>query len=116
MRPGRRIIGQQGVAPLGDVEDDRTRFEQGEVSVLDRRNLPEGLDGAIGGGRHRALTVADQRDAIAQARLLERPAHAQVADQPLRERGHGAERIAVDHVASYFLSDRPSPVTSGRKT
>lgn len=42
MRPGRQILGQQGVAPLGDVENDRARFEQSEVSVLDRRNLAEG--------------------------------------------------------------------------
>src|ERR1700720_1390012 len=91
VRPGRRVAGQQSVAPLGDVEDDRSRFEQGKVAVLDRRNLAEWLDGAIGGRAYRALTVADQGDAIGQAGLLERPAHPQVADQPPRERGHGTE-------------------------
>jgi hypothetical protein len=95
VRSGSRIVGQEGFAALGDVEDDRARFEQREVSVLDRRNLAEWLDGAIGGHRHRAGTIADQRRTIGPACLLEGPAHAQVADQPLREGGYGAERITV---------------------
>src|SRR5215510_11498568 len=38
LRPDRWIGREQGVAPFGDAEDDRTRFEQPEVPVLDRRN------------------------------------------------------------------------------
>ena len=46
-----------------------------------------------------ARAVADELHAVRDSRLLERPADAQVADQPPCERGNPAERIAGDHLA-----------------
>jgi hypothetical protein len=53
--PRHRAAGREA---LGDVQDDGARREPDEVHVLDRRDLAEGPNLAIGGPRHR--TVARQ--------------------------------------------------------
>ena len=90
MRLPCRIGRQQPGVLARDVQHDRTRFEQLEVAVLQRRHLAERLAGAV----RRLLDLAEfeQVGAIRLADLLERPAHSQVAHQPARRRRHPAER------------------------
>src|SRR5581483_5659515 len=70
-------------------------LEEDEAVLLIRRHLPERLEGAIGVGP--AVVGADQPFLVRQPGFLERPADAEVADEPAREGRHPAERADADH-------------------
>ena len=66
------------------VEDDGARFEERHLALLEDRDLAEGL------GREvvlRALILGtDQLHFVRNARLLERPPHAEIPHEALSER------------------------------
>ena len=89
------VARHQRLGALAQVHDDGAGLEQHQAVVVDRRHLAERLHCAIGG---RLLVVgADQHHLVGDARLLERPAHAQVAHQPLGERRNPAKGAEADH-------------------
>jgi len=112
---GPRIGGHQRPATLGDVHHDRARFEQLQpgvaIALLIGRHLAERLQPSIGGGR--LILGPDQAFLVGETRLLERPAHAQIAHQPLSEGGtqrNALTLIVVIPSSSHSVSRRP-PLT-----
>ena len=82
--------GQQARMALGDMEDDRPRFEQDELAFLIGRDLPEGMAGEMRGLLH--LLERHQADVVGLAHFLERPANPHVARQPLAAVGGAIRR------------------------
>src|SRR5262249_22638227 len=99
------IVGQQDFAPLTQILDDRAGLENPDLAVAEAGDLVERLLAQI---FQRAFLV-EQADAIVQARLLDGPADAQVADYALSELGHPPEggdldcRIRIDWHVSLLL-------------
>ena len=85
---------QQPLVAQAEVDQDRAAFEQLDLVVAIGRHLAERLLVEIV-GRARVHRV-EQADPIGPADLLERPADAQVADQPGGEVGHPAEGGDLD--------------------
>ena len=77
-RPRRRRAWHQAGEAFGNVPDDRTAFEQDQVTVLQRRHLAEGLARPVRRPLLRAL--GQQAHGIGLAHLLQRPPDAQVTD------------------------------------
>jgi len=80
------VGGQQGFAFLADMEHDRPALEHPHRLVAVARHLTKRLIGEIVRGPLRSR--AEFAHGIGDARLLERPAHAQVAHLPASEVGH----------------------------
>jgi hypothetical protein len=100
VRPGERILGQESLAPLADVEHDRPGFEEREVAVLKNRHLSEGLQGAV----VRFVLVAQRQKArlVGDARLLQGPARAQIAHLAVGELWNPFESGDGDHALRSF--------------
>ncbi len=106
-RPPGRIDRHQDLGPLGDVQDDRPGFEHRDAVRFECRHLREGLMLAI--GVRLLLLLCDQPRFVGDPRLFQRPADAQVPDQPLGEgrdptecthSGHGGSPLMGQVVVS----------------
>src|SRR5262249_33447770 len=100
-RPRAHVLGQQRFAAFPDVKNDRSAFEEDTAILLEDRHLPERLQRAV----VRLVLVAQLQEAslVGEARLLERPAHAEVAHLPLREGGNPAKSGYGDHGVFSFV-------------
>jgi hypothetical protein len=78
-RAGIRSFRQQARMLLPEVQDDRARFEQGEVAFLVRRDLPEGMQRQMRGLLH--LGEGHEAHVVRLVDFFERPAHPHVARQ-----------------------------------
>ncbi len=65
---------------IGDVEDDRARFEQREIAFLIGRNAAKRIAGAVFGFLERFHR--DEADIVWLSHLLKCPAHTHVARHP----------------------------------
>src|SRR6202030_1917233 len=68
---------QQAGVPLCDMENDRTRLEQGEFTFLIGRNLSERMKRSMRGFLH--LTERNQTNIVGLAHFFKRPTNAHVA-------------------------------------
>ena len=93
--PAACVGGHQGVGVLGDPQDDGAAFKHLDLAVAIGRHLAERLSGAI--LRSQPVLVCDQVVVIAEPGLLQRPAHADVADRALGERRHPLEGGDLNH-------------------
>ena len=82
-RPGIAIgVGrQQAGMALGDMEDDRTCLEQGEIAFLVGRNLAERMKRQMRGFLHR--TERNKANLVGLAHFFKRPANARITCQSL---------------------------------
>src|SRR5262245_29114488 len=78
-----RLLRQQCLAALADVEHDGARLEQHEAVLLKDRHLAEGLQRAI--VQLVLIALAEEPRPVWQAGLLQRPARAQIAHLTLSE-------------------------------
>src|SRR5881227_869856 len=66
---------------LGDMEDDRSCLEQGEIAFLISRNLAERMKRQMRGFLHR--TERNKANLVRLAHFFKRPAHARITREPL---------------------------------
>ena len=66
---------------LGDMEDDRTCLEQGEIAFLIGRNLAERMKSQMRGFLQRAKR--NKANLVGLAHFLQRPANARITRQSL---------------------------------
>lgn len=90
-----RLLRQEHLAALADVQDDGPGFEQREPVLLEDRHLPEGLQRAV--LRLVLVALREQAGPVRKARLLQRPAHAKIPDEASREIGNPLEGGYRDH-------------------
>jgi hypothetical protein len=90
-----RLLRQQRIAALAYVENDGTRFEEGETVLIQDRHLAEGLQGAV--FRRVLIALPEEARPVRQAGLLQRPARAQIAHLALCEIRNPAESRDRDH-------------------
>src|SRR5262245_16884411 len=64
---------------LRDMEHDRSRLEEGEISFLVGRNLPKRMQRAMRGFLH--LTERNEANVVRLAHFFERPANAHIERQ-----------------------------------
>lgn len=76
-----RLSWQQTRMTLGEVEYDRTRFEQHQLALFVRRNLSEWVSGKMVRFFHGL--EGQQTHVVRLPHFFERPANAHVACQPL---------------------------------
>jgi hypothetical protein len=79
-RPGIGILWQQAGMARGDVEDDRSCLEQGEITFLIGRNLTERMKRQMRGFLPRAKR--NEANRVRLAHFFKRPANARIACQP----------------------------------
>jgi hypothetical protein len=66
---------------LGDMQDDRPCFEQGEIAFLISWNLAERMKSQVRGFLHRA--ERNKADLVGLAHFFKRPANARITRQTL---------------------------------
>jgi hypothetical protein len=79
------VAGDQPAGLLCEVHKNRGGFGQHQPVVVDRRDLFEGAEPAIGVGVEVVRGVVHGRQLERQLHLVERPQHAQVAGVPSRD-------------------------------
>ena len=79
-RTGIGVIRQQTRVALGDMENDRSSLEQGEVAFLIGRNLPERMQRQMRRFLHRM--ERNKANLIGLAHFFKRPANPRIARQP----------------------------------
>src|SRR5262249_17761096 len=103
-----RLLRQERIASLAHVEHDGPRFEEDEAVFLEDRHLPEGLERAIARGV--LIALLEEPSPVGQLGLLERPAHAQIADLAARQVGNPFESGNRDHaVPPFMISSNETP-------
>ena len=96
----RRVLRQERLAPLADMEHDGAGFEEDEAVLLEDRHLPEGLQRAI--LRLVLIALLEKARLVRQARFLQRPARAQIAHLALGEVRNPFESGDRDHAMCSF--------------
>src|SRR5690606_37363341 len=93
--------------PFRQMQRDRPALEQRQPAVLDHRDLPKGLHGAV----LVAFPLRRNRgDRIGTAGLLQHPAHAEFADEAARELGQpiiGVKNDAHRAAAESKIGSKP---------
>src|SRR4029077_8665940 len=96
------VLRQQRFAALADVQDDRAAFKEHSSILLDHGHLSEGLKRTV--VRFVLIALREQPRPVGQARLLERPAHAQVTHLSLGKRGDPSKGGDCNHGADSWVT------------
>jgi hypothetical protein len=91
------VSGDQAAGLLGQVDEDGSGFGHHQPVVVDRRDLFEGAEPAIGFGVQVVRGVVHAGQLERQLHLLERPQHAQVAGVAARDSVDLGKAVELEH-------------------